>query len=110
MVQRIFSIDNRIRLLNILVYATSVSWGPTLSLFLIKNGIPGWQTGIITGIFPFVSLFVLPMWGYTADRFGKQKLMLVGSMVVTVGFILYRNGQSFWMLTSITVGWTLFMV
>lgn len=64
-------------------------------LFLESNGLTWQQVFIIESIFTASALIVQFPVGMLADRYGRKRVLIVGLMIGTLGFVIYAHAHSF---------------
>jgi MFS transporter, PPP family, 3-phenylpropionic acid transporter len=72
------------------IFAAIASFFPYLVLHYKQLGLSGKQIGILTSLFPIVTVFAAPIWGTIADRTQRHKtlLLLMLSGAITSVFLL----------------------
>jgi MFS transporter, PPP family, 3-phenylpropionic acid transporter len=71
-----------------LTYASSAAWLSFFNLYLKSYvGLSDGQIGIVIAIQQVNTLFLLPVWGMIADRFGRKNILML-TMFLTI-FMLY---------------------
>lgn len=69
---------------------------PIIGLFYAENGLSATEIFIIQAAYSFASaLFAIPS-GYLADVIGRKKTLIVGTILASVGFLLYSSIHCFW--------------
>jgi len=69
--------------------------GPFLPDIAKSFGISIAVAGTLQSAGQFGSLFLAPIAGYLADRYGKQRIFLATGVLVTIGYVLMRVAPSF---------------
>jgi MFS family permease len=71
----------------------------SLSVFVLfwqANGLDFFEIYLLQGIFSiFIVLLEVPM-GMVADQFGKRISLLISTSTLTIAFLIYGTGHSFW--------------
>lgn len=67
-------------------YAAFGSLFPLMGVYFKQMGMSSVQSGILTGVRPFIEIFSAPFWVGFADRFNKGKLLLMGSIFSWIVF------------------------
>lgn len=67
---------------------------PILSPYVKGLGYSEAMIGIIFSAFPFIMIFVAPIFGKLSDVMGRKKLMIMGMIMHGIAPILYFYGQS----------------
>jgi PPP family 3-phenylpropionic acid transporter len=78
---------NRIRLLFFVTFTAIAAWVPMFTLFLEREGLSGVRIGMLNSILPLSILLIQPLWGVTADRWGRQKCLNL-TMLACSGVLL----------------------
>lgn len=78
-----------------LVYASAAVWLSFFYVYLKDGaGLTGIEVGVIAGLQQFNNLFVLPVWGNLADRYGRKRMLLIaiGATIILLPFFLLLKG------------------
>ena len=92
-------------LLYFLAYGSGAAWRPLFNIYLKDAGLSGIQIGAVAGVIPMVMLITQPFWGMGADRWGRQRCLMLAmflSAVLMLGF-LWGTGFGFfffWMILA----------
>lgn len=84
-----------IKIIFFLAYASSAAWMTYFYVFLKEDpGLSGFEIGIIAGFQQFNNIFVLPVWGIWADRYGRKRMLLfsLGGVVLLLPGFLFLQG------------------
>jgi PPP family 3-phenylpropionic acid transporter len=90
-------------ILYLLAYGSAAAWRPLFYVYLKDTGLAGIQIGVIASIIPLVMLVTQPLWGMGADRWGRNKCLMLAmflSSVLLNGFLL---NTVFWFLFCWTI-------
>ena len=82
----------KLRLFYFLIYSALASWLGFFNVHLENLGFTGFQIGLANSIFISASIFVVPMGGMLADRFGSYRVLLV--LTIVSGTLLYIIGTA----------------
>ncbi len=74
--------SRRIALYYLLFYSTIAVWPPYFALYLHFRGLTPAAIGWLLAVYPAVGLFVQPLWGMLNDRFHREWLTVVVSVVM----------------------------
>lgn len=89
------------------VFVDLVGFGiiiPILQPYARMYGATDFQAGLLMGTFSAVQFFVIPVWGWLSDRFGRKPIILVGLLGSSISYLILANASS---LTILFVGRTL---
>ncbi|MBN2807314.1 MAG: MFS transporter [Prolixibacteraceae bacterium] len=78
-----------------MAYASAAVWLSFFYVYLKDGaGLSGFEVGIIAGFQQFNNLFVLPVWGGLADRYGRKRMLLfsIGSTIVLLPVFIVLQG------------------
>lgn len=84
-----------IKALFFLAYASAAVWLSFFYVYLKDGaGLTGLEVGIIAGFQQFNNLFVLPVWGALADRYGRKRMLLIsmGATLLMLPFFIFLQG------------------
>jgi PPP family 3-phenylpropionic acid transporter len=84
------------------------SWLTFFNLYLKEIGFNGSQTGIMGSLFPATMLFVVPLWGYLADRFGKINIITIVMTAALLFIPAYLIHYSFIYILFVTIMLSIF--
>lgn len=75
------------------------TWSIFFNIYLKESiGFSNSQIGVISGILPFATLFILPIWGILADKYRRKTMFLLAlfmSMILINAILLYNNFYHF---------------
>ena len=98
-----------IKLLFFLTYGGFATWMTYFYVYLKEGpGLSGIEVGVIAAFQQLNTIFVLPVWGYLADRYGRKRIIIATlgvSIILLPSFLLSSN---FWMLLAFMILLTLF--
>ena len=92
-------------LLYFLAYGSGAAWRPLFNIYLKDVGLSGIQIGVVAGVIPMIMLITQPFWGIGADRWGRQRCLMLAmflSAMLTFGFF-WGTGFGFffcWMILA----------
>ena len=88
-----------VRAIYFFIFAAIASFFPYLVLHYKQLGLSGKQIGILTSLFPLVTVLAAPIWGSIADRTQAHKtlLMFMLSGAIISAFLLSQV-ESFWLI------------
>lgn len=98
-----------IKLLFFLTYGGFASWMSYFYVYL-KEGpqLSGLEIGIIAAFQQLNTIFVLPVWGYLADKYGRKR-MIVTSLGISIFLVpMFLLSSSFWVILLFMIILTLF--
>lgn len=76
---------------------------PIITIFWLSKSLTLTEVFWIQSIFSFaILLFEVPS-GYFADKFGRKNSIILGSIFVFLGFLLYGFGETFWHFAFINI-------
>ena len=85
-----------IRIVYFLLYAAFSSWMSFFYVFLKDEpGLTGVEIGAIAAIQQISSIFIVPIWGMLADRYGRKRIFTMALAVSSVAIFGFMYGQSF---------------
>ncbi len=58
-------------------------------------GLRGGQIGIIAAVQQFATIFMLPVWGLLADKFGRRKVLLIALCISSLTLLLFMPDADF---------------
>ena len=90
-------------MLYFLFYGSGAAWFPFFNVYLREIGLSGLQIGALASLRPAAVLVSQPIWGITADLWGRRRTLLLGmslAAALVLGHIWGRTFQFF-------VVWTL---
>jgi DHA1 family multidrug resistance protein-like MFS transporter len=81
---------------------------PILPLFLPEVGVTGpaaveFWSGVLTSLNFIVAVFVSPLWGAVADRYGRKMMVLRSSLAICVFMAVMGCVQELWQLVGLRV-------
>lgn len=85
----LLSSNNPIRAAFLFGFASLSSWMPLFNLWLEDSGLDGVQIGYIAAIPWLIMLFVQPIWGMIADRYGKLLCLRISVFTAAILFALF---------------------
>lgn len=79
---------------------------PIIVLFYQENGLKMFDVFTLQGIYSITIVFLEIPSGYVADKWGRKNSMILGSILGTLGFIVYSASYSFYgfLLAEVTLG------
>ncbi|MEI6751755.1 MAG: MFS transporter [Paludibacter sp.] len=92
-----------LRMVYVLFFIQAGTWFSLFALFLERNGLSGFESGIIMGIIPAVMLLVMPFWGMVADKLGHKNTLLITALLTCFCFFLFVANTGFWYFLISTV-------
>ena len=90
-------------ILYFLAYGSGAAWRPLFSVYLRDAGLSGIQVGIIASIIPAVMLLTQPFWGMGADRWGRQRCLMLAMFLAAVLLSGFALGMGFWFFFCWTI-------
>jgi PPP family 3-phenylpropionic acid transporter len=81
-------------LLYFMYYCSIAAWSPFFNIYLRQIGQTGLQIGVLGSVRPLVMLFSQPLWGLSADVWGRRRTLLLAasaSAILVLGFALGRG-------------------
>ncbi|MFA9388478.1 MAG: MFS transporter [Prolixibacteraceae bacterium] len=90
-----------IKLLFFLAYASGAVWLSYFYVYLKDGaGLTGIEIGIIAGFQQFNNIFVLPVWGMLADKYGRKRMLLysIGLTMLLLPFFVILKGALLFIL------------
>lgn len=103
--------DPRLYLLFGVVFLVSVGFGIVLPLlpFLARElGADGRQLGLLTGSYALTQFLFSPFWGSVSDRVGRRRILMVGTIGLTISFFAMTIAPTYeWLLFIRILGGTL---
>ena len=94
---------NCLRILYFMYCASLAAWQPLLAVYFDEVGISGLQIGIIMSISPIMVFFIQPMWGVVADRWGRQRTLLLTMFLCSFAILGYAFNGGFWFFLVWTI-------
>ncbi|MCB0153891.1 MAG: MFS transporter [Anaerolineae bacterium] len=70
-------------------FAAVASLGPFLVLYYEQTGLTGWQIGLLTGLFPLLTLISSPLFGAVADVTQQHDRLLKLAIVATLASVVF---------------------
>lgn len=98
-----------IRLLFFFGYAASAVWLTFFYVYLNEGAaLSGFEIGIIAGLQNFNNIFILPIWGLLADRYGRKRMLIfsLGATAILMPFFLFLEGAAAFTLFVIVITFT----
>lgn len=86
-----------IKLLFFLAYASAAVWLTFFYVYLKDGaGLSGFEIGIIAGFQQFNNIFVLPVWGILADRYGRKRMLIfsIGATILLLPVFMFLEGAA----------------
>lgn len=100
----ILSKNNPLRAAFIFGFASLSSWMPVFNLWLEDAGLKGSQIGYIAAIPWVVMLFLQPVWGILADKYGKILCLKISIFAAGSFFLLLPwLGAGVWFIALLTI-------
>ncbi|OES46005.1 sugar efflux transporter [Domibacillus iocasae] len=59
-------------------------------------GMSVFQFGLLMSVAPLTELFIMPLSGMLADKFGLNKLLFAGILIGSFGFFLFASSEAIW--------------
>jgi len=84
-----------IKLVFFMAYASAAVWLSFFYVYLKDGaGLSGFEIGVIAGFQQFNNIFVLPVWGMLADRYGRKRMLIfsIGATVLLLPLFMYLEG------------------
>lgn len=81
--------NNPIRAAFLFGFASLSSWMPMFNLWLSNSGLNGIQIGYIAAIPWLLMIFVLPLWGIIADKYGKLLCLKFSLLCAALLFLIF---------------------
>src|SRR3989338_5568799 len=70
---------------------------PILPFYAISLGAEPFQLGMLTATFALMGLIFSPIMGKLADKYGRQKVLMIGTLAFIVGYLIFAFSDSLWM-------------
>ncbi len=86
-----------IKILFFLGYAAGAAWLTYFYVYLKDGaGLSGFEIGIIASLQQFNNIFVLPVWGILADRYGRKKMLIfsIGASILLLPLFIFLKGAA----------------
>lgn len=79
---------------------------PVVKLFYVQNGLNNFQLFLLHGVYSAVITLLEVPSGYAADRWGRKKSLVTGTLASAVGFVLFSVSSGFWgfLLAEVALG------
>ncbi|MET1029985.1 MFS transporter [Domibacillus tundrae] len=74
--------------------AARIAYLPLLAVDHLQISL--FQFGLLMSIAPFTELFIMPLSGILADKFGVHKVLFTGFLLGAIGFFLFANSTHLW--------------
>lgn len=71
---------------------------PILQPYGRMYGASDLEAGLLMGIFPAVQFFVIPVWGWLSQRYGRKPIILVGLFGTVISYVILAMAGSLAML------------
>ncbi len=83
-----------------IVYTGLASWLAFFNLYLDEHAYTGTQIGLINGLLQATLIFVVPVWGYLADKNGNVKMLTIAFIVTALLVFGLQFLDKFMILTA----------
>lgn len=94
--------DKIIKLLFLLSYSAGAVWLTFFYVYLKDDaGLSGFEIGMIAGLQNFNNIFILPIWGILADRYGRKRMLVVAIGITALllpGFMFLQGAATITLL------------
>ncbi|MBW7939162.1 MAG: MFS transporter [Candidatus Omnitrophica bacterium] len=61
---------------------------PVLQPYARLYGATDFQAGLLVGTFSAIQFFVIPIWGWLSDRFGRKPIVLAGLLGTSLSYLV----------------------
>jgi len=82
------------------LFMVSFSFGiifPILPFYALSLGATPFELGMLTAVFALMSLVFSPIMGRLADKYGRKRLLMVGTIAFAAGYVVFAFADSLWM-------------
>lgn len=88
-------------ILFLIMFLVMVGFGiiiPVMPFFAEDMGANPTELGLLMAVYSFMQLISAPIWGRVSDKIGREPVMMIGILGLSVSFILMAISSQLWML------------
>lgn len=83
------------------LFIVNVGFGlviPILPFFALEVGATPSQVGLLVSAYAFTQFLTAPIWGWLTDRLGARKVVVIGTVGLSISLIAFARSDELWML------------
>ena len=71
---------------------------PLLPFYAERLGASPFEVGALVSSFALAQLATAPLWGRLSDRYGRRPMILAGTLISAIAYVLFESADAVWLL------------